>query len=87
MFAERGVIPSQRPGGFCLLLFLLELLFTQKTNQQHAQYSIMQSLKYPPPPRNSTMRSPVVTISEGVKEKNQIKKLIGVVYVVKEKVI
>ena len=33
----------------CWLLFLLGLLFTQKTNQRQNIYSWMQLIKYPPP--------------------------------------
>ena len=32
--------------GFC---FLLELIFTQKTNEQHTRHSLLQSINAPPP--------------------------------------
>ena len=40
-FAERGVIGSQRPGNFLFDSVSLELIFTQKINQQHAHYSLL----------------------------------------------
>ena len=73
----------------CCLWFLLELLFTLKTNQQHAGYLLLQSLvTHPPhnPHPKSTMSSHVVKIAQEMMEKKRNKTNIGVGSVVKAKV-
>ena len=76
--------PGQLFIGF---VFLLGLLFTQKTNLQHTGYLLLQLLiASPPPPPKSTMSSPGFKISQEMMEKKRIKKQIGVGSVVKAKV-
>ena len=49
LFYERGVIGSQRPGNFCLLVFFVGMIFHTKKNQPYTRCSLLQSIKSPPP--------------------------------------
>ena len=81
-FAERGIIGSQRPGDFLFAsIFCCWNKFSKKLNQPYNSCLLLQYLKDNPP--KATMRSPVLTISEGMKAKNQNKPKIGVGSVVK----
>ena len=49
-FYERGVIPSQCPGGFLCDLFLGGSIFTQKNNS--TSHSLISTTIYTPPPKS-----------------------------------
>ena len=68
--------------GFCLFL---ELIFTHKINEEHTRHLLLQLLKSPPPP-DSTMSLPVVTIAQEMMMKKRVKTKIGVGSVVKARV-
>ena len=68
--------------GFCLFL---ELIFTHKINEEHTRHLLLQFLISPPPP-DSTMSLPVVTIAQEMMMKKRVKTKIGVGSVVKARV-
>ena len=85
LFAERGVIGSQHPVGFCWILFLLGLLFTQQQQKVHSLFAA-EIVNRPPTPK-PTMISLVVIIAQEVMENNLTKTKIWVGSVVKSNVV
>ena len=69
-FAERGFIPSQRPGDLLLASIFCWNYFLH-TKQINGTLTFCYYNRYPPP--KVTTRFPVVTISLGVMDKKRIK--------------